>query len=299
MGTLTLGQAIRNAIEAERAASRFYSDLAARAEDPLTRRFFEEMIRVEQHHSSEIEDIGHKLVDGSLGLSGAGQITVVEPAPDWTHPDDLGIDQGLQLAFECESRAARYYAALAEGFPGPGAGFFRMLAHTEEQHARLVHSELEGRQAARATTMTLGQAVRNAIQAERSSADFYRKAASRTSDSAARKFFEDMIGVEHLHAGEIERLSRSLHQGPLAERANVPVDIVETAPVWDYDEELDIDGALHVALEAEKHAALYYGVVAGYFEGRDEEFFRELARTEEEHARMITSTIQKRSLARN
>ena len=54
MITLTLAQAVRNAMEAERAAAKFYEVLAGRAEDATTRGFFQEMVRLEQQHGAKV-----------------------------------------------------------------------------------------------------------------------------------------------------------------------------------------------------------------------------------------------------
>jgi rubrerythrin len=299
MVTLTLAQAVRNAMEAERAAARFYQELADRADDARTRKFFQNMVEVERQHFSEVEEVGRQLVEGTIPVDPNTDVTVIETAPEWTQIDWIDIDEALQLALECEQRACLFYGALADHFPSPGAEFFRTLSGVEKEHARMLQAAINDRLPVHRSPMTMGQAVRNAIAAERASAVFYRTLARRVQDPAARKFFLDMVSVEHLHAAEIERISDSLKHGPLAERANEPVDNVETPPSWSVGDDPDIDLALRVALEAERHAALYYANMAGHLEGPDADFFRSLARTEEEHAAMIGETLRKRAMLKN
>lgn len=81
-------------------------------------------------------------------------------------------------------------------------------------------------------TLTLQQAIRNAIEAEDSAAEFYRRMAHRTDDPVTQKFFEDMGKVERIHADEIEGLGRSLVEESLPETADSDVALIESAPEW-------------------------------------------------------------------
>jgi len=297
MTTLTLQQAVRNAIEAERCAAEFYETMARRANDVPTRHFFEDMVRVEAAHGGEIEKLGRKLLDGSIPERADSDVSVIETAPEWLKAEEVDIDEAFEVALECESRAALFYDAIADQFPGEGARFFRSLARAEEQHARTLGRALHDLRNPDKARLTLGQAVRNAISAERASAAFYRVLATRVSNPSAKKFFLELVGVEHLHATEIENVSRSLLHGPLAHRANIQVESVETAPWWTFDDNVDVVGAMYVALEAELHAARYYAMVASQLQGEEAEFFHSLARTEQDHAELIRAALAKTAIA--
>ena len=67
---------------------------------------------------------------------------------------------------------------------------------------------------------------------------------------------------------------------------------METAPGWEHAEDLSLDEALRIALEAEQHACLYYTAVADAFEGPVAEFFENLSRTEAEHAKRIQVLLE-------
>ncbi|MBI5536854.1 MAG: ferritin family protein [Deltaproteobacteria bacterium] len=291
MIVLTLRQAIRNAIEAENAAAGFYRQMAQRAADPVTRAFFEDMERVEQLHGEEVEELAGRLAVGSLPESQDSDVSMVESAPEWLKADDVALEDAFEVALECENRAALFYDALADHFSGDGSRFFRTLASAEEQHATALRRALQDLRAPARPPLTVGQAVRNAIAAELASATFYRELAARVVDPAARRFLTDMIGVEDLHAAEIEKLSRSLVQGPIALRADMRIESVETAPSWTLDGSLAVEAALGVALQAEQHAARYYAMIATHLEGEDADFFRALSRTEQEHALLIASAL--------
>jgi rubrerythrin len=140
--SLTLSQAIRNAIDAEHAASMFYQRLAERTQDAVPRKFFLRMQEVEARHASEIEQRGRSLVE-SLPPKAAGNIALVETAPEWADSEGVGLDGALRIALEAELQAALYYDCFADALAEPGRTFFRSLAAAEQHHATLVRRAIE------------------------------------------------------------------------------------------------------------------------------------------------------------
>ncbi len=137
------------------------------------------------------------------------------------------------------------------------------------------------------TNITAHQAVRNAVEAELAAARFYRLLADSTDDRAAKGFLAELSEQEVGHATAIEQASKDIVDGPLPARAHGPVEGIETVPSWKYADDLNLGDALEVALAAENQAALYYDAFADYLEEPAAGFFRDLARTEENHAREI------------
>jgi len=133
--SLSIPQAIRNAVASEQAAAKFYRALAALDVDPGVRVFLEEMALQEDHHAHSIEEAGKRLVGGELPMYADMQVERVEAAPEWKVVETLSFDQALQLARENEYNASLYYDTVADACPEPEASFFRLLAHTEEEHA--------------------------------------------------------------------------------------------------------------------------------------------------------------------
>jgi rubrerythrin len=140
--------------------------------------------------------------------------------------------------------------------------------------------------------LTLEQAVRNAVEVERSAGRFYRTLADGTSDAAAKKFLQQLAGQEDVHAESIEKIGKQLVQGELPQRADDGVELIESAPDWRFLDNLSFGDALQVAREAESHAALYYDALADAVDGPVSEFFAKLARTEEQHVRDVEQMIQ-------
>lgn len=136
-------------------------------------------------------------------------------------------------------------------------------------------------------TLTLGQALRNAADAERAAARFYQTLADRSKDEEARTFFGQLVAEEIAHADDIEARGRDL--GPTFEQAlsDGAVAALETVPAWDDATTLSLSEALDLAIEAEEHAALYYDAMTDFTEGTVRAFFTDLRAREEGHARLL------------
>jgi len=138
--------------------------------------------------------------------------------------------------------------------------------------------------------VTLAQAVRNAVDTELAAERFYQQLASNTRDAQARVFLTSMASDEREHAAALERFGQTLLE-KLPERAEEFVRSVETAPGWGGHQGITLQEALHVAIEAENHAALYYDALADSVVGEPAAFFRTLAATEEDHAARLAGTL--------
>jgi rubrerythrin len=144
MSQITFAQAVRNAVAAEQAASRFYQLLAESTDDEQARAFFERMSTDEVNHAEQIEAMGKKLTDGELPSRPDDDCRVVETAPEWAFADDVSYEQALQIALEAENHAALYYSAVADAFgPGPLSEFFEDLSGTEEEHAKQIRKMMQ------------------------------------------------------------------------------------------------------------------------------------------------------------
>jgi len=135
MGHLTIEQAIRNAVEAERAAARFYKLLAESTEDPEAKLFLDKLREDEIAHAKAIEELGKRVTNKGLPVKADADCTSVETAPAWKYVDGIDYLSALRVALEAEHSAALYYSAVAEAFVGDEKMFFEDLSVTEENHA--------------------------------------------------------------------------------------------------------------------------------------------------------------------
>lgn len=138
--TLTVGQAVRNAVASERAAAQFYRALAALDLSPEVQGFFLDMAQQEDQHAQSIEVNGKRLVGGELPERADMAVPSVESAPEWLVVDSISKDSAVSLARENEYKAALFYDALADFCPEPEADFFRQLTKTELEHAKRLES---------------------------------------------------------------------------------------------------------------------------------------------------------------
>jgi rubrerythrin len=143
MPMTSLAQAIRNAVEAEHAAARFYQRLLANTEDASARQFLERLVREEIDHARQIDERGRELAGTDLPAAGNRLSELVETAPGWEHVEDVSLAEALQVALEAEHQACLYYSAVADAFEGRDAEFFESLSRVEAEHAERIRKLLE------------------------------------------------------------------------------------------------------------------------------------------------------------
>jgi rubrerythrin len=135
MSQIRASQAIRNAIESERASARFYEMLAERTPFPAARAFLREMVATELLHATEIERIGKLMWGEELPDRHDRDVSMVETLPSWGGAEAVTLTEAIAVAIASEQGAALYYTALAEQIPAPAKALFQRLARTEEEHA--------------------------------------------------------------------------------------------------------------------------------------------------------------------
>lgn len=141
--SFTFHGAIRSAIQAEHACEGVYRGLMARARNPRTRAFLESMVRFEQAHVQELEKLSAGLPD-ERPVRSAGRVVIAKVAPLFRYSERIDLNDALQIAYDSEARASRYYAALAAQFSGKAAKLFLQLSRTEEQHAAAIGQTMQG-----------------------------------------------------------------------------------------------------------------------------------------------------------
>ena len=137
-------QAIRNAVEAELAAERFYRLLADSTDHDDSRAFLEEMASQERDHAEAIKKMGAEVVDGPLPEHAVGKVEGIETLPEWRFVDGISHVDALQVALAAERQAALYYDAIAECFTGDVRKLFDDLSKAEEEHAQRIERLMQG-----------------------------------------------------------------------------------------------------------------------------------------------------------
>ena len=133
--SITLGQAIKNAVEVERAGARFYQMLADKATDERARTFFQKLADDEVCHAEDLERQGRELGDQFDNVLSEACTRQVEQAPGWEHVEEITADQAFEIALEAENSAFLYYDSIADFATGEVKAFLERLAKVEEGHA--------------------------------------------------------------------------------------------------------------------------------------------------------------------
>jgi rubrerythrin len=131
--------------------------------------------------------------------------------------------------------------------------------------------------------MTLEQAVRDALEAERFAALFYDELADLTDDRRAVGFFASMAAQERRHAERVQELGERLGAEGLADHAVIDVSHVETTVGWQHLKDITYRDALHIALQAEQAAVRFYRTMSELLDGEASILFAELAADELGH----------------
>ncbi len=140
--SITLAQAIKNAIVAEHAAERFYLGLAESCADQGGRTLLREIAAQERDHAAGLEALAARLVAGQLPERADALVGGIETAPGAVGAQGLALAEALALAVDAENSAILYYDALASTASGEAAAFFARMGKEEEGHAAAIRSLL-------------------------------------------------------------------------------------------------------------------------------------------------------------
>ena len=143
----------------------------------------------------------------------------------------------------------------------------------------------------RSMSITLAQAIKNAIAAEQSAEKFYLRLAEGCPDDNGRNILVSIAAQERGHAATLEKLASQLVAGQLPERADALIDGIETAPAGEEPHNLELTQALEIAIDAENSAILYYDALASTSTGEAAAFFAQMGKEEEGHADAIRAML--------
>jgi len=132
---MTLGQAVRNAIEAEWEAARYYTRLATHAAGVDAERFLTDMAAQEFEHARDLEHFAASLTCGKVPVEPTRDVGELVALPALVPGEPLVYEAALAVALDAETRAHAAYAGLAQHVAGEAGAFFQRLAQAELQHA--------------------------------------------------------------------------------------------------------------------------------------------------------------------
>jgi rubrerythrin len=138
---ITLLDAIKIAMEAERKAAEFYANAAQRTET-LGRGLLEQLAEFEHHHYDILVKLEQSLRAQGAFIDYKGE-DVTFPAPSevqrTAEPDKMSMMGIITTALEIETEAEKRYNDLAEQTSNPaGQSMFRRLAQEENKHHKIL-----------------------------------------------------------------------------------------------------------------------------------------------------------------
>lgn len=142
-------------------------------------------------------------------------------------------------------------------------------------------------------SITLAQAIKNAITAEHAAEKFYLRLAEGCDGEKGRAVLRGIAAQEQQHAAALEAMAARLVAGLLPERADALVQRIETTPAGASAEGLSLAEALEIAVDAENSAILYYDALATTSSGEASAFFERMGKEEEVHAVAIRDLLAK------
>jgi hypothetical protein len=137
MTSYTLDQAIRNALESERAAARFFRVQASREASPATHDLVLHFAERAEQDADKLERVASRVEEGEFAHYADIQVSALPAAPSWTSPEDVSSSKAVSAAKDFACQAAVFYDLLAEASPTHGPCFRELAAGKEELAHRL------------------------------------------------------------------------------------------------------------------------------------------------------------------
>jgi len=288
-----LTRAVRDTIELQSAAARFFSELARQATDPSARKLLLDIARIEQLLALDVESKVSQLTSAPLPERANTRVSGIKTAPEWAAVRTITIEQAIAVAFDCTRRAFHHHADMASKFEGRASDFFLQLAQADEDRAMMLERALDQRLADFAATHHEGQIVAATLDAVRRAGKAYSRIAKRTTRARTREFLKGMVEVCSLHAANIQG---RVHDAVVFEEDDPAFEglISATSPTLDRNvDDLAFESAMRMAMNAQKRAALVHGIQARAFPGETAQLFFDIAEAERRHAATIASVLDR------
>ena len=285
-------RAIRDVLELQGAAERFFDALARRVSDPATRALLEAFTRDEHQLVLDVRDAADSLAEGPLPEP-TGRAADVKTAPAWGLVSEPAFDHVLAIAVDCLRRAASHHEQAATKVAGPVSVFLREMAESQGARASKLDvslgREVRARFAGHAPEDVLNETFDAAVRA----GDRFRLLARRCPKRRTASFLAGMAEVCSLHATSVRALVADVRA--LRDVDRVHDDLLgPTLPIFDGSiDALDFQAAMRMAMHAEQRAALVHGMQARAFSGEIREGLERVAEAESGYAATISTVLDR------
>lgn len=285
-------RALRDTLELQSAAERFFGALARRATDPAARTLLQDLTRIEHLLTLDVERTAASLSDQALPAP-TGRAADVKTAPAWGLVPEPSFDQVLAVALTCCQRAADHHRVVAARLEGPTSAYLRDLADSEAERAARLEVALDREVRARFAGHRPDDVLNETLDAALRAGKRFEALARRIHKPQTAWFLRGMVDVCSLHATSIRALvkdARRLHE---TERWFDDL-LTATLPVHDGRvEDLGFPSALRMAMHAEQRASLVHDMQARAFSGTIRTGLTAVAEAEHRYAVTISSVIER------
>ncbi len=284
---------LRNSLQLESEAARFFSALAHRATDRVARSLLLDFARIEQLLALELDSSISQLVSVDLPARAQPAVARIKTAPEWAAVPGITVEQAIAVALDCTRRSFHHHAELAAKHEGRVGTFFLTIAQADHDRSTMLERVLDDKLAALAEQRGLDQMLSGALLASRRAGKLYERLARRTTRARTSEFLRGMVEVCALHAASIQRLLREALDEEDDDSAIGGLSAA-TIPVLEGSvEDLAFESALRMAMHAQKRAALVHGMQTRAFPGQEGAALLDIAEAERKHAATIASVLDR------
>lgn len=143
MDLSNFNEMIRFAIRKEQDAATMYETYANLAENPGTKRMFEELVEEEKKHKKLLEDVTRKDVE-DYKLTDIPNLKIAEYSEKEEFKPEMSFQEALILAIKKEEKSYHLYNSFVKGTDNPQLKkLFQSLAQEEAKHKLKLETEYD------------------------------------------------------------------------------------------------------------------------------------------------------------
>jgi len=285
-------RAIRDVLELQSAAERFFGALARRVSDPATRALLEAFTRDEHQLVLDVRQAADAWVKGPVPEP-TGRAADVKTAPAWGLVSEPTFDHVLAIAVDCLRRAASHHEQAAATVAGPVSVLLREMAASQGARASKLEVSLDREVRARFAGHAREDVLNETLDAVVRAGDRFRLLARRCPKQRTASFLAGMVEVCSLHATSVRALVADVRALREADRAHEDL-LAPTMPIFDGGiDALDFLAAMRMAMHAEQRASLVHGMQARAFSGEIRDGLERVAEAESGYASTISTVLDR------
>ena len=264
----SLEQTLRNAIEATRAAERFYALLADSTHDATASAFLRGLAVREAAHGQAVGVMALEITEHPLPPHAEAFVDGARVDAGWRSVDDVTFPQAVQVAIDAGLHAGLLYEALADSSPPAARRLLTVLARQQEAHVALLERLRKSPKARlrwqprSIASSEFPQALRDMVMAEHAAARHHAMVARVASDRPTRVFLQRLAADEQAVADELDVIGFEAFDNGFPARARPQASSMKLFPELALPSPVDLHMALEYGLLSQILGASLHGQLA-------------------------------------